>query len=371
MQATASGLSAGPCRTRHLLKADARAQGSKDGDMTTVTLSPKTVKAAPAPGVAEPLPPLQNRTPEQLKDGMFIKVTGAGSDDIAAARLIQDGASFIAKIAGTTVGLKNVAINDKSMDRDGALGMATFNGTDGWFGLSHRSTQGLLEGIKRLRETPFEKWTETDRAKFVQANETILHEAGHVTLPAYDRENVRAWAGANRGLEEGITEVVTMGSIGQFMKEEFDVDVPQLTDRISQSTSAYTRYSERIKRLLSMGTDGTDANVQEAARQVADNVRADLRQRSMAERIATNLGGADAPKALTDEITKTIDGFIAEQNGTRTRLMEIQSALVDFKASKETGKPFDLKKVQQELAKIDANIKTLAPPEVNGTKPIA
>lgn len=321
--------------------------------------------------VDQPLPPLQDRTPEQLKDGMFVKVSGAGSDDIAAARLIQDGASFVAKQAGTTVGLKTVSVNDKSIDRAGALGMATFNGNDGWFGLSQRSTQGILDGIKRLRDTPYERWSESDRAKFLQANETILHEAGHVTLQGYDSSQVRAWSGANRDFEEGLTEIVTMGSIGDFMKAEFNINVPQTTDRITQSTSAYTRYTERIKRMIAMGTDGSAAQVNDAARQIGDNTRADQRIPAIAARIATNLGGPGAPKEITDEIAKTLPGFVAEQNGTRTRLMELQSALVDFKAAKDAGKPFDWGVVKSELASIDANIHSIGPRPVNGSKPIA
>ncbi len=44
-----------------------------------------------------------------------------------------------------------------------------------------------------------------------------------------------------------------MTHIRQFMQEEFGVDVGDLTDRISQSASAYTRFSERIERMIGMG----------------------------------------------------------------------------------------------------------------------
>ncbi len=121
--------------------------------------------------------PLQDRTADQLKDGMFVTVRGAGSADLAVARLIQDGAAYMALVADTTVGLATVEINYASADKQGALGLATFQGTKGWFALSQRSTKGLLEGIERLRATPWTGWSESQRQAFVQANETILHEA--------------------------------------------------------------------------------------------------------------------------------------------------------------------------------------------------
>lgn len=339
--------------------------------LTSHTARFDSAKPRPVRKASEPeLPPLHLRTPEQLKDGMFVKVSGAGSNDIAAARLIQDGASFIAKQAGTTVGLKTVQINDAGADARGALGTATFNGTDGWFSLSKRSTTGILEGIQRLRTTPFEKWSESDRAKFVQANETILHEAGHVTLPAYDRDNVRAWASASRPFEEGLTEVVTMGAIVPFMKHEFGINVPLLTDRVQQSTSAYTRYSERIKRMLQMGTDGSDAEVLKAAAQIADNTRADKRFEGIAQRISNNLGGVGAPPEITKEIAGTLEGFVAEKNGTRTRLMELQSGLIDFNNAKAGKGTFNLGAVLRRVHEMDVLNKkpVLALPEAPTTQ---
>lgn len=329
-----------------------------------------SVASARVPARTATDPPLQNRTPEQLKDGMVVKVSGAGAEDLAVARLIQDGASYVASTAGTTMGLKTVNINDRSIDSAGALGMATFYGNDGWFGLSQRSTKGLMEGITRLREMPYQKWTEAQRADFLQANETVLHEAGHVTLPGYDGDNIRAWRGADRSFEEGLTEITTMHQVGDFMKAEYGVDVPSLTDRISQSTSAYTRYTERITRMLEMGGSGSRDDTYKAAQLVADNTRADRRLRAIAERIGANLGGADAPKAMVDEIARTLPGFVAEQNGTRTRLMQIQSALVDFKGTQS----FDERGFRSALRKIDRtyglNAKTLAPRERNGDRPL-
>jgi hypothetical protein len=309
-----------------------------------------TAKPVVKPVSPAELPPLQLRTPEQLKEGMVVKVGGAGADDLAVARLIQDGADFVATTAGTTMGLKKVDINDKEVDERGALGMATFFGTDGWFGLSHRSTKGLMEGITRLRSTPFEQWKESERADFLQANEAVLHESGHVTLPAYDSSNVKAWSGANRDFEEGLTEITTMGQIGDFMKREYGLEVPEKTMRISQSTSAYTRFTERIDRMLKMGGSGDQHEAWAAGQLIADNTRADQRMQAIAQRIGTNLGGDKAPKEMVDEIAKTLPGFVGEQNGTRTRLMQIQSALVDYK---QEG-VFHRKAFRSDLAKLDA-----------------
>ena len=339
--------------------------------MTTpqpVSASVPTRPAAAAPSDSPVQPPLQLRTPEQLKAGMVVKVNGAGASDLAAARLIQDGAQFMARQAGTTLGLGQVDINYRPADQQGALGLATFYGTTGWFGLSERSTKGVMEGIARLREKPFEQWTEAQRQAFVQSNETILHESAHVTLNAYDSGSVGAWRSASRALEEGISEVATMASIVPFMKEEFGIEVPDLTNRITQSTSAYTRYTERIRRLLAAGTDGSPEAVRVAAAQVGDGVRADQRQKEIARRVSTYLAGDKAPQALTDEFAKTIDGFIEEKNGTRTKLMELQGALADIGA----GNPVDTDALLKRVRAMDAAQPGAAPwrPAPVGDDPI-
>lgn len=330
------------------------------GKQPTSVAGPSTGVPPHAPGT---YPPIQDRTPEQLKDGMFVKVNGAGSDDIAAARLIQDGAEFVARQASTTVGLKTVDINDKSIDNAGALGMATFHGNDGWFGLSVRSTGGIMEGLKLLRTTPFGSWTEGQRSDFLQANETILHEAGHVTLSGYGSGDVGAWRGANRSFEEGLTEVATMANIDAFMKEEYGIVVPPQSERIQQSVSAYTRYTERIRRVLAMGTDGTPAQIGVAATAVSDSVPADKRLPEMARRLATNLGPAAPPQQIIDDIAATLPGFVEEKNGTRTHLMQLQAALVDLKA----GVPVDTSALHDEIQRA---VRKLAPSPVNGTTPI-
>ncbi len=305
--------------------------------MTTTRLAAGTAAtqpvsvAKPAVTADEPTVPIQNRTPEQLKAGMFVKVNGAGADDLAVARLVQDGAAFIAKKAGSPVGLKTVDINDQSVDNAGALGMATFHGNEGWFGLSVRSTKGIFEGMKLLKTTPFDQWKEAQRDSFVQANEAILHEAGHVTLPGYDSKNISAWYSANRDFEEGLTEVTTMHSIKDFMKDEYGIDEPATTDRIQQSTSAYTRFTERLQRMMQQGTDGSFAAVGALSSKVADGVPADQREITMAKAIVDNLGGPGVPDTVAKDIASTLPGFVAEKNGTRTHLMEIQAALVDHK----------------------------------------
>jgi len=224
-----------------------------------------------------------------------------------------------------------------------------------------------MEGIARLHATAWDKWSESQRQDFIQANETILHESGHVTLPAYDNANINAWHGAARSFEEGLTEVVTMTHMRDFMKDEFGVDVGDLTNRITQSTSAYTRYTERITRMLGMGTDGTPTAIAAAASLVADGTRADRRFDVIAQRIATNLGGASAPKAIVGEVAKTLEGFVDENNGTRTKLMQLQGALVDGNA----GKPVDVAAVIAAARKLDAHNPALGVPgPVNGTDPL-
>lgn len=322
----------------------------------------------PALPTAAALPPLQDRTPDQLRDGMVVQVRGAGADDFAVARLIQDGAQFMARIAGTTMGLGTVDINYREADRQGALGLATFQGTTGWFALSQRSTRGLLEGIQRLRATPWAEWTEAQRQAFVQANETVLHEAAHVTLNGYTREDVRAWASADRAFEEGLSEVATMTHIGEFMREEFGIDVGDLTNRISQSTSAYTRYSERIQRMLGMGSGGSRDALAAAASFIGDKVRADQRIPELAKLVGRQLGGETAPQAIIDEIARTLPGFVAEQNGTRTKLMELQAALVDHRAGRTIAD------VDGFLARVREQYDAVIPPyrgAATGSDPIA
>jgi hypothetical protein len=188
-----------------------------------------------------------------------------------------------------------------------------------------------------------------------------------VTLNGYTRDDVNAWHDADRSIEEGISEVATMTHIGDFMKDEFGIDIGDLTNRISQSMSAYTRYSERLQRLIGMGSDGSRAQVAEGASMVGDGVRADEREAEMARRIALNLGGANAPQAIVDEIRKTIPGFIAEQNGTRTKLMELQAALVDHR----NGQPLqDVAGFIKDLrARYDSGLPALATRK-NGFQPI-
>ncbi len=330
------------------------------------TIAPLAPLAATT--TAPALPPLQDRTPEQLREGMVVDVRGAGSDDIAVARLIQDGAQYMARVAGTTMGLATVEVNYKRADQQGALGLATFRGNSGWFALSQRSTSGLLEGIERLRTTDWAQWTEAQRQAFIQANETILHEAAHVTLNGYTSEDVRAWRSANRDFEEGLSEVATMTHIRAFMQDEFGIELSELSDRISQSTSAYTRFSERISRMLGMGTDGSRQALAAAASYVGDKVRADERIDEIARRMGAALGGADAPQELVEEIARTLPGFVAERNGTRTKLMEIQAALVDHKAGNTIADPGGL------VARLRAEFDDLAgnaPFATNGDEPIA
>jgi hypothetical protein len=320
-----------------------------------------------APSTAAATLPLQDRSPEQLKEGMVVTVKGAGSTDLAAARLIQDGAAYMARVADTTMGLANVDINYASADRQGALGLATFQGNKGWFGLSQRSTKGVMEGIERLRTTPWAQWTEAQRQAFVQSNETILHESAHVTLNGYTNADVNAWRGANRDFEEGLAEAATMTHVRDFMQDEFGVDTGDLTDRISQSVSAYTRFTERIERMLAMGTDGSAAALASAASAVGDHVRADQRMHEIAQRVADNLGGPGAPAAIVDEFAKTLPGFVAEQNGTRTKLMELQAALVDHRNGALTDVDGFLSRLGVKYRDVDA---ATAPARVNGYEPL-
>ncbi len=309
--------------------------------ITAVNAPTVTAAAHPLqpPASAPSLPPLQHRTPEQLRDGLVIRVNGAGSGDIAVARLIQDAAQFVAGAAGTTMGLKDVDINDKSIDRAGALGMATFNGTNGWFGLSERSTRGIMDGIARLRTTPFEAWSAAERAAFLQSNAAILHEAGHVTLPKYDAAAISAWRSANRDFEEGLTEIATMHHLGPFMRSEFGIEVDDLSMRLQQSVSAYTRFTERIQRMIEMGTDGSPVAVAAAAARLADGVSADQRLQGLALLVSQRLGGPSPPPAIVDEIASTLPGFVQEKNGTRTKLMELQAALIDHAAGRTLDVP--------------------------------
>ena len=331
-----------------------------------ITRTPAPIAPSPSRAAAV-APPLQDRTSDQLKEGMVVAVKGAGSADLAVARLIQDGAQYMARVADTTMGLATVQINYAEADRQGALGLATFQGNKGWFALSQRSTKGLLEGIERLRATPWASWTEAQRQAFVQANETILHEAAHVTLNGYTDADVNAWHRANRDFEEGLSEVATMTHIRDFMQDEFGVDIGDQTNRISQSTSAYTRFSERIERMLGMGTDGSAAAVAAAASLVSDTVRADQRLPEIARLIGVQLGGPDAPQAIIDEIAATLPGFVSERNGTRTKLMELQAALVDHHA----GVEIDVAELIARVRAEDAPNPTLLPAPVNGYEPIA
>ncbi|MCW2925457.1 MAG: hypothetical protein JWM98_2861 [Thermoleophilia bacterium] len=330
-------------------------------------LAPASPASPIAPASTAPaLPPLQQRTPEQLKEGMVVAVKGAGSADLAVARLIQDGAQYMARAADTTLGLATVEVNYAAADRQGALGLATFQGNKGWFALSQRSTKGLLEGIDRLRTTKWSDWTEAQRQAFVQSNETILHEASHVTLNGYTNADVDAWHGANRDFEEGLAEIANMTHIRPFMQEEFGVDIGDATDRISQSVSAYTRFTERIERMIGMGTDGSAAAIAAAGSRIGDKVPADQRLPEIATAIGLALGGPTAPPALVAEIAKTLPGFVAEQNGTRTKLMEIQAALVDHAA----GRPVDVPALLAHLHELDAAHPALTPPRTNGFEPL-
>lgn len=328
------------------------------------------ISASSSPRAQTPvaaLSPLQARTPEQLKDGLVVEVKGAGPSDVAAARLIQDGAQYMARIAGTTMGLATVEVNYADADRQGALGLATFSGNKGWFALSQRSTKGILEGIERLRTTPWASWTEAQRQAFVQSNETILHESAHVTLNGYTSADVNAWRGADRSFEEGLAEIATMTHVGDFMREEFGVDLGDQSNRISQSVSAYTRFTERITRMLEMGTDGSKEQLAAVASIVGDGIRADQRLPEIARRIGLGLGGPDAPIEIVKEIEKTLPGFVAEQNGTRTKLMELQAALVDHKA----GRPVDVDKLLASVHRFDGLAHPVAgPAPTNGDGPL-
>jgi hypothetical protein len=150
------------------------------------------------------------------------------------------------------------------------------------------------------------------------------------------------------------------------MQDEFGVDTGDLTDRISQSASAYTRFSERIERMLGMGTDGSSAAIAAAASAVGDHVRADQRMTEIAQRVASNLGGPNVPAALVKEFAATLPGFVSEQNGTRTKLMELQAAFVDVK----DGKLTDVDAYLRDLSTRYGSIPTLAPGPVNGSEPM-
>src|SRR4051812_32913727 len=119
--------------------------------------------------------PLQNRTTAQLKAGLHVKVLqGAPQESpkdpaptpadgsratLAAARLVQDAAEYVASTSGVKPSLTNVYVGDDKPDHRTWAGYAWFdNGKDGSFALTKNTSDDLIKGVQRLTKEPFDTW---------------------------------------------------------------------------------------------------------------------------------------------------------------------------------------------------------------------
>jgi hypothetical protein len=280
-------------------------------------------KGAGAPA-APKLPPLQLRTPEQLKDGLVVEVRGAVDDALAAARLVQDAAQYVAQRSGTTMGLGRVTLNDKNVDNKGALGTATFVGTTGVFNLSERSTKGIMAGVERLRaagtdpSTGFDSWTAREQQSLV---------------------------------EEASATLSTEALLRDFVREEFAVETPDAAWAIQRNTDAYAGYTTQLRRLVEQATpDAQSAG--DLANRIANDIVPTAREEVLASTLATHLGGSGVPDTVVREIADTVPQFMVERRGSRTRLMEIQAWLTDHKA----GRADEVDALMARLEEIDSAV---------------
>ena len=298
--------------------------------------------------------------PDQASDPTTPKPTPIGKDwaDLAVARLIQDGANFVAGEANVKPSLNRVFVNDAESDKLGAAGYAFLdNKGGGGFSLSNTSTRDLFEGISLLQKQPYETWTAQQQGGFAEGISTVLHELGHITLPAYDKKTRTSWDrhwDLNHGIEEGLTELSSAEQLPRFMKQEFGVDLPAQTADTIKNTAAYTRWTARLTELHDLAGIDDPAAVAAAARKIGDATYPGSRNGTMARAIADRIGGPDAPAELVKDIRTNIPYYSHEISGSRTKLRLALQALEDH----QRGNPIDWERYRADRAKMDASIKS-------------
>lgn len=310
------------------------------------------------PGAATPIPagitrmPLQQMTPEQLRDGLRVTVrddasgrlkgstarTGsrdAGAGDttmLAVARLVQDAADYMAQTAGVGASLKSVTLNDRKANEIAAAGFARFTGPDaGEFHLSPLTTRDVIAGIEHLRREPIAAWSTTDATAFASANQVLLHESDHITLPSYDRATIDDYYRdpRRRPTEEALTEIASAGRLGDFFRARYGQDLPPATTDLLGTTGVYTRYVQRMRSLLDLAGVHDERQVVDTAQRLGDATVPSQRFRALATAVAGAAGGAAAPPELVSRLEEQIPRWMDERPATGVRT--IVAALADLR----------------------------------------
>lgn len=318
----------------------------------------QTATFSPTPGIAQPTPiPVQKMTRAQLKDGLTVRVHDDVrnapirnlKDDLAAARIIQGAAHFIADTAKVAPSLSSVTINDRRANSMAAAGYAHFDGSgNGQFHLSPMTTSDLVKGVKHLRKEPLAKWSALDQQRFLAANHVLLHESSHITLPHYGPTNINAAIGhaRTRPLEEGLTELASKGRLPEFIKRQYGQEMPPGTDDLMHPGS-YTRWTSRLESLLRHSGRTTPDQIVDGAQLLGDATPARFRARNLARDIVRFNGPKNAPEWLTQRLEYQIPRVVDERPATG--LTTMVSTLRDLR----DGRPVDLADVKQRLAQLD------------------
>lgn len=341
--------------------------------------APVPPKPAPRPTPAPPpipagvtLRPLQLMTERELRRGLHVIVhddaqpppkqggsqpaggtkprDGFDWGGLAVARVVQDAAQFMSQTAGVKPSLKEVTINDRRANDMAAAGYALFRGPNhGAFHLSPMTTRDIVAGLKHLRTEPMSKWSLSDASAFVSANEVILHEADHITLPSYDQGTIDDFYRdpRRRGLEEAFTEIASSGRLTEWFRARYGQDVPADAVRVGSQTGVYTRYVERTRNLLSMAGITDEHQIVDAAQRLGDAVTPSRRFRDLAEQVAKHAGGDKAPIELVDRLERSLPRFIDERPATGIRT--VLGALGDLR----DGRVVDMPALRARLEEID------------------
>jgi len=287
---------------------------------------------------SSPAIPLQDRTPQQLRAGLTLDVRGGEGDSaVPLARLMQDAAQWKAGQEHTDPSLATVQLHDKWGDRLAkspyswlqklpVIGdrfapyqaFSDFDGSKGHLQLSDSQSTFVEAGIAHLHKEAFNKWNEVDQSSFIEANATILHELGHLTLKNYSTATINEHDHADLGMEEGLAELLSVEELPEFVKHEYGIKMDKLDERLQTTASVYTPYTARMRRLFELsGVDG-HKQVLLAARLLSAGVTPAERPAMLASEIAGELAGKNAPKALVDNLAEAIPSYLNDSASNTT-----------------------------------------------------
>jgi hypothetical protein len=327
--------------------------------------APARIEFGPEPKPA-PVKPLFERSVAELESGLKVDVLGGAPPEkegepeppklektwanLAAARLVQDAADYVATTSGVQPSLAKVYVGDAKPEHRTWAGYAWFEGDKGSFALTKTTSDDLIRGVQMLKDKPFDQWSAHEQSKFASTQETVLHELGHITLPSYDEKTMKSWDYRwrdNHTLEEGLTEIAAQHDLPGFFQHEFGTALPERVADQSRTTSVYRRWTTGLERMFH-ASGVAEEDYGRFAKQLGDATYPGSRSGTIAKAIAAQHGGdpEGSNGRLTRVIRGSVPGFVGELSGSGGKISASTDAMEDI----NSGKAFDRKAYEAEIA---------------------